>query len=279
MGQKISATIHCCQQEALGRPGLELELHDGDAGDITDIATGERFPAIEQQNGFEGFPSLRCEAQRQRWECCRANEDPVEYSNTAGGASMIESLSYVPVRFDESPTIDHDRSQARYSKIVVHSSRARTQRRTKAWEDWLRGATAGRTVTLLSGVQSPRQQAPNTEEPKQSCSKIPATYSLDRALTKLSIVPNEPDSSAISLLIDNIQVICPASDFMLYFDKVDASLDESEKARAVLLQYVTEDTERKRLCFLEESETAKDRFVQALTALWLEKRNDHSMWF
>lgn len=214
-----------------------------------------------------------------KWECCEARTDVVQ--SPVETASMLESLSYVPVRFDEGTTIDIERSQARYSKIVVHSARARTQRRSKAWEDWLRGATTGRPVTLLVGQRgTPRTEGSSPQPAKPPGGKVSATYFLDRALTKLSIFPEDPtQAQAVSLLVDNIQVICPASDFMFFFDQMEARLDDSEKARAVLLQYVTEDTERKRLCFLEESENAKDKFVQALTALWLEKRNDHSMWF
>jgi len=215
------------------------------------------------------------------WRCCRAHEDYSESIPT--NASMLESLSYMPVRFDVNPTMDVERSHARYSKIVVHSTRARTQRRSKAWEEWLRAATAGRAIVLLIGI-------PDSDTPLSVCSKLPAMYYLDRALTKLTILPaesredesnpNESNTkSVITILVDNIQVICPATDFMLFFDQVEAQLDESEQRRAVLLQYTTEDTERKRVCFLEESEHAKDRFVQALTALWLEKRNGHSMWF
>jgi len=118
-----------------------------------------------------------------------------------------------------------------------------------------------------------------------SCSKVSATYRLDSSLTKLSITANQSIEAAspvppIGVCIDSIQVICPATDFMLFFDQVQAQLDDTEQKRAILLQYQpANDSQRKRICFLEESEHAKDRFVQALTALWLEKRSDHSMWF
>jgi len=109
-------------------------------------------------------------------------------------------------------------------------------------------------------------------------------YYLDRELTKLSIVPSGSTSAEsaippITIMVDNIQVICPLTDFMLLADVVEAQLDEGDRARAALLQFKTESSAQKRVCFLEESEISKDRFVQALTALWLEKRNDHSMWF
>merc|ERR1719198_397384 len=87
--------------------------------------------------------------------CCRAQDD---HDESMMGLSSMETLSYVPVRFDVSSTIDNDRSQARYSTIVVHSSRARTQRRSKAWAEWLRVAIGGRKCTVLvgSGFHTPR---------------------------------------------------------------------------------------------------------------------------
>lgn len=274
MGQKQA---HCCVQESRSEFD-ELSMQ------VQDDPSGIQFVRQRHAYGAHGVDDFS-EHPRKVWECCKADDNASVQFETpeAGPNSMIESLNYLPVRFDEGNTFDVERSHTRYSKIIVHSTRARTQRRSKAWEDWLRGATAGRAVTLLSGFGStPRSGANGDTEGEEfsPCSKVAATYFLDRGLTKLSVLPTDAHASeAIMLLVDNIQVICPASDFMLFFDQIQARLDESEKARAVLLQYVTEDTERKRLCFLEESEAAKDRFVQALTALWLEKRNDHSMWF
>jgi len=262
--------IQCCQQEDLeGRGSSEFKLDDK--------RFPEEIPELAQirELGYDGRA-----VPAQHWGCCKGKDDPPD--KTKPGASMIESLNYIPVRFDESPTVDVERSQARYSTIVVHSSRARTQRRSKAWDDWLRAAAAGRNIMLLSGVHAtPDHEA--GDESVRICNKIPAMYYLDRGLTKLSVFPIEAkentDSGVITVLVDNIQVICPAIDCMSSFDYVEQQLDESERERAVFLQYSAEDAKGRRLCFLEESEHAMDRFVQALTALWLEKRNDHSMWF
>lgn len=255
MGQAPQSQIRCCAQEVADRRIEDLNVHDGDdAGDY--VSQGD--------------------SPNQWGECCHVREVPT--SHFPDGEFMLESLSHVPTRFDEGTTTDNDRSHARYAKLVLHSTRARTQRRSKAWEEWLRAATVGRPITLLTGFRSPRAAG---EETEPTCTKVAATYFLDRGLTKVSIYPagSSNQADAIAFMVDNIQVICPASDFMLFFDQVDTKLEESEKARAVLLQYVTEDTERRRICFLEESEEAKERFVQALTALWLEKRNEYSMWF
>lgn len=219
--------------------------------------------------------------------CCRSHHFP---SDSDLHCSSLETLTYTPVRFDAKSTIDPERSGNRYSKIVMHGSRARTQRRSKVWEEWLRAAAAGREVTLLigSGFQSPRSSDPvmaeNVPANVAPPSKVQAMYYLDRELTKLSILPKNAGSGEstmepITILVENIQVICPLTDFMLLSETTEAQLDESERSRAALLQFKTEAAKQRRVCFLEESEDTKDRFVQALTALWLEKRSDHSMWF
>jgi|Transcript_54111 hypothetical protein len=276
MGQQMSPQVVCCQHENLGNRRGELKLWEEDLG--PDGLPQMRGCSVEPQD-FSVDPD--------DWKCCRARDDYSEPVLTHS-SSLMESLSYMPVRFDPHSTIDEERSHSRYSKIVVHSTRARTQRRSKAWEEWLRAATAGRSVTLLSGtgLQTPRGNEKGTEAMETaSYTKVEATYYLDRALTKLSILPAESNTGEaaamppITIMVDNIQVICPLTDFMLLSEVVEAQLDEGERSRAALLQYQSEGSKQKRVCFLEESENAKDRFVQALTALWLEKRNDHSMWF
>lgn len=287
MGQELSNSTRCCAQDTTERNIEQLRAveelsvyHSADDKDSPQIPT-TGASTNKSQLGDESF----------NWECCHVRGDvPVGAVGTAqylDPSSKLESLSYLPVRFDEGSTADNERSHTRYAKLVLHSTRARTQRRSKAWEDWLRGATAGRPITLLLGLKTPRRpenpgdRSRSEEASSGECTKVAATYYLDRALTKVSIsVTNEKTEPEVSsFMVDNIQVICPASDFMLFFDQVDAKLDESERARAVLIQYVTEDTERKRICILEATEDAKDKFVQSLTALWLEKRHEYSMWF
>lgn len=274
--------MQCCREEHLPNRWNTDDVdftgeHEPHLDEVAAIHPLYCEPARSHPGTHGSLASMSCkpglDQATERWGCCR-NADSDSAQNSSNSMLPLESLSYMPVRFDAGSTIDVERSDARYSKIVVHSTRARTQKRSKAWEDWLRAANAGRSITLLSGIAGVSDdKAPNLQ-------KIQAMYYLDRALTKLSILPsNGIKIPQITIVVDNIQVICPATDFMLLLDHVDTKLDELEKNRAVLLQYVTEDTERKRICFLEESEAGKDRFVQALTALWLEKRNDHSMWF
>merc|ERR1719443_846908 len=91
------------------------------------------------------------------WHCMRAEDGP-NTEVVRPSSDPIESLAYSPIRFEVSPTIDVERSQARYSNLVIQSSRARLQRRSKVWEDWLRLAEAGRAITLLTGFpeETPR---------------------------------------------------------------------------------------------------------------------------
>lgn len=281
MGHKISM-VQCCQEEQqIPRWNSEdVDFSSERAAPIgEDVSVVHPFycePPDCQTDPPGSLACMRCKPRRaspSRVGCCSAAAGGPD--ELASSPSPLESLSYTPVRFDEGSTIDHERSHARYSKIVVHSTRARTQKRSKVWEDWLRAATGGCAITLLSGIGEDSEDAASTLQ------KVPAMYHLDeRELKRLFILPATGDEMfAITILIDSIQVICPATDFMLFFEQVGSKLDDAEKSRAVLLQYVTDDTERRRVCFLEESEPAKERFVQALTALWLEKRNDHSMWF
>lgn len=275
MGQQQWAQAQCCHQDNLGSKRSEVGIWE----------MGDEPDALPRLRGCSSEAPV-C-AEPDDWVCCRPEHESTGLADMAPGSPMMEALSYVPVRFDEFSTVDAERSSSRYSKIVVHSTRARTQRRSKVWEEWLRTATAGLRVTLLtgSGFRSPRADALGLDAADfVGCKKVPATFFLDRALTKMSILfsdagSGESEVPPIIILVENIQVICPLTDFMLLSDVIEAQLDESERARAALLQYVNEEKEPKRVCFLETSESGKDRFVQAVTALWLEKRNDHSMWF
>jgi len=231
------------------------------------------------------------------WHCMRAEDGP-NTEVVGRSTDPIESLAYSPIRFEVSPTIDLERSQARYSNLVIQSSRARLQRRSKVWEDWLRVATAGRAIELLLGYPNDDKvpQTPKGKDGSKSSSvtvkKTAATYFLDRALTRITILPVEQANADASpenpgpqveiVPVESIQVICTATDFMMFADHVESHLDEEERKRAVLLQYLQDEPkgQRRRVCFLEASPQDKDRFVQALTALWLEKRSEQApLWF
>lgn len=275
MGQQMGGASQgrCCQQDTVMIQSACVQSH----GSLAQVLPGE-------DSGYNMIGGMGRD-----WHCLRAEDGP-NLEVVGPSSDLIESLSYSPVRFDVATTIDVERSQARYSNLVVHSSRARMQRRSKVWEDWLLAATAGRNITLLTGFpdETPRDKIDGKDG--KAVKRIPARYFLDRALTRISILPVEQagesaptnlGSSVDNILVDSIQVICTATDFTLFADQVETQLDEAERRRAILLQYLKDEPkgQRKRVCFLETSPQDKDRFVQALTALWLEKRNDSSMWF
>jgi len=281
MGQ--IASMQCCHEEQFeGKRSMEFKLDTKDNADLVCLrdlgyeGSAGCWNSRDDRNDNAGSDDLGHEGGAGCWKVQDDKKDKT------GSDTSLESLNYMPVRFDASPTVDAERSQARYSKIVAHSTRAPTHRRSKLWEDCLRAAIAGRNVMLLSGVlTTPRHE--DSDDSWCVCKKIPAKYYLDRGLTKISVLPLEANENAqfaaIVVLIENIQVICPAIDCMPSFDQVEHELDELERARAVLLQYTADGPQRRRLCFLEESVNAKDRFVQALTSVWHETRNDHSTWF
>lgn len=289
MGQRISGSS--LDSYSVSGPVLDSERALPSGG-----SSGGGGVQVSKGYTDRGLRSFGCHLEHQpqpQWvQCCEANAD----GTAVVVETTLESSGYVPVHFDNGTTIDLDRSYKRYPPSVVHSHRARTQRRAEVWSDWLRNAIKGRPITLLQGFQSTRAEGSCRHDEVQdfSCRKVPAVYYIDSNYTKLSILPQATgrtetavgllqdlpaDQLVLTLVVKKIQVIRPASDCAVFFEEIDSELDDSERARAVLLQYVAEDSQRRRICFLEESKAAMDRFVESLTAVWLEKGNEHSMWF
>jgi len=273
-GSVATNSVRCCQQEHVS-PDWADELRRGEVNlqdeHFSGSSTGNADPNWPLAKSVPFLPDPRSFA------CCQ--EQAFEADGTVP-LQPLESLSYTPFRFDEGHTVDVERSHQRYSKIMLHNNRARTQKRSKAWGDWICAANAGRAATLLTGIaevgdqQLTRQLVP-----------VQAMYCLDRAATRLSILPQSGADAAmteaLSIAIDKIQVICPVMDVAQLCSQLDASNFAAEKQNSVLLQYSEEDAkvDRRRACLIVDSESARDDFVQALMALWLERRNDHSMWF
>lgn len=190
----------------------------------------------------------------------------------------LESLSYSPVKFEQDSTIDEGRSQDRYTQISVFSMRVQTARQSRVWEDWIRSALKGRSVTRLE-VRTAEDELTASGKIHQ---RVPATYQLDQTVSSLSLVPkSKSDTVAITIDMDDVQVICAAVDHPLFQEQFGAMLNDVEKSCAVIMQYRcgVKGEMVKRICILEESEDAKERFVKALTAIWLGGRNTHSLWF
>lgn len=137
----------------------------------------------------------------------------------------------------------------------------------RSWRDWMQVALHGRRITLLAHL-------PEGSDQKGHCywSKVPALLLINGALTSMTIFPTEIDELlAITIRVDNLRAVCPANSAIMFFRRVEDILDESEYERVVLLQYL-EDSQRKYVCFLEESARTRDLCMQALIELWQEWR-------
>lgn len=257
MGQSSAYANHCQTDPSDTTPAMEAKVWSMDLMEPMRIAD-----MVEEPMSHELYGNIAC-------VCCESRYDPTDISTIS---PIVESLHYSPSRFEVSSTFDIERSQARYAK--VSKVRYGCHRRGRLWEDWQHDATAGLPIILLSPFPGV------TGCPASSVDKIPAKYFLDRGLTELTLLSTKlGESMMITILIDSIQLICPAIAFSPLADEVNRLLSAAEKKQAVLVQYVTEATEWHHLCFIEGSVHKKDRCIQALTALLLEKRLNHGTAF
>eukprot|EP00811_Abedinium_folium_P035876 NODE_8633_length_1480_cov_7.886179.p1 GENE.NODE_8633_length_1480_cov_7.886179~~NODE_8633_length_1480_cov_7.886179.p1 ORF type:complete len:332 (-),score=69.17 NODE_8633_length_1480_cov_7.886179:410-1405(-) len=156
-------------------------------------------------------------------------------------------------------------------------------------EHWAANGATSWTITLVT----PRKSAPlqgDDEVPKFSmsrrppkpleeapgqCRKLRATLNMSRTLTHLTIVPEwNSGEMPVTIAMNSISVLCPASAYQAIFSQIAPQLNDSERTRAVLLQYVTPSFECNNVCFLDESGRPHDGFILAFVELWLEKRKD-----
>jgi len=188
----------------------------------------------------------------------------------SGQPLYIQTLSYSPVSYDMCDTVDTSRSQERYSNALVHTARMNTRRQFLDRQAWLSSAVQGRHAMLL-----------NSSNQAVSLSRIPAKYFLDSNHSALSFLPNGSEIPPVVIMMESIQAVCSLTDSMMRIAQWELHLTELEQKCGVLLKYRDDDAAHtsKEICFLEESEAAKDVFVNVLTVLWLEKPQSHSVWF
>ena len=142
-GSVATDSVRCCQQEGVS-PDWADELRRGEVD-----WQGEHYSGIS--NGYAApdqplVESVPCMPDARGFACCQ------EQTLAASGPvplQPLESLSYTPFRFDEGHTVDVERSHQRYSKILLHSNRAKTQKRSKAWGDWVSSVTARPAVAQI----------------------------------------------------------------------------------------------------------------------------------
>lgn len=181
-------------------------------------------------------------------------------SNPHDVVTQLESLGYIPDRFDENQTMDNDRSYSRYSQIILRVS---AQERVRL----PRCSPVGDVITLLSLCPV------LLDVPLTNGERYPATCFLDGALTKLTIRPfRHPEAFTIGIPVDSINVICSLRE--LAFDQKQGMLTEAEMNRAVVMQYLSRNSVSKRVGFLVKSEFIKDHFIQSMTTLWIENHRE-----
>lgn len=139
-------------------------------------------------------------------------------------------------------------------------------RRTVALDDWLIDAIAGRAITLVMPCSA-------SENTTCTMCKVSSMRYLNLSLTALIINPLEAtDLPSFTITLDNVQSICSFAESTPLWCKFDSVLDEGERARAVLLLHIVEGAKSDHLCFLEDSEHSKNRFIHELREIWIEKR-------
>lgn len=207
---------------------------------------------------------------------CSASPSCCKYADAAdlGRISHVESLSYVPVRFDECHTMDMERSNKRYEKLPMHNVRLRAPPRSPICDAWLRGAALGFPVTLIQ--HSPRSGDTSSED----FSRVSAVLQLNTDQTQMTITSKVAEEGqeelAIAVLFDNITTICPVTDVMLIFK---VTLPVADRDCVMVIQYVESGGESKHLYLLLKNTQTRDEFIQALTDHWFERRNETDRWY
>eukprot|EP00811_Abedinium_folium_P003954 NODE_13637_length_1155_cov_3.098249.p1 GENE.NODE_13637_length_1155_cov_3.098249~~NODE_13637_length_1155_cov_3.098249.p1 ORF type:complete len:278 (-),score=97.26 NODE_13637_length_1155_cov_3.098249:73-906(-) len=143
----------------------------------------------------------------------------------------------------------------------------RNPRRAMPAEDWIVGAADGHAIELVTPCPMELQREQCT------CALISSTLYIDTALLTLTVHPIElREGIGMTILVDSLEDVAALSDVAPPWEYL-GRMSLADQARAVILRLVdASDGERKHICFLEGSERTKDRCIQELRVLWLEKR-------
>lgn len=143
-------------------------------------------------------------------------------------------------------------------------------------EDWLFDAVAGRRVTLI--LESFTEDVQGTSVTTWSVSKPLSVLYLNISLTRLTVQPLDlNECPPIIIEIDTIRAVSSTKALLPSLKNnrevrdVLGALDETEKRRAVVVQYCA--SRQHRFVFLlEASEHARDRFIQELRGIKIDRR-------
>lgn len=105
------------------------------------------------------------------------------------------------------------------------------------------------------------------DKPMTTKKMFNAIYHIDIIMKQMRIVPkNNYTIAPIWIRFENILVIGPAGDFVLFFDP-NKKLSKEDLLRATVLQYISAEGHRRRLCFLLETQNEQRQFVSMFTFL------------
>lgn len=259
-----TGAVQCCQQEQMERR-CDGEFRTGVTQFRCDVDKDE---CLQDRLYVAGWTESASHS-AQLMVDDGTDEQRLAYE-VAGQPLYIQTLSYSPVSYELCETVDTSRSQERYSNALVHTARMNTRRQLLDRQAWLSSAVQGRHAMLL-----------NSSDEAAFPSRVPAKYFLDNNHSALSFLPGGSEIVPVVIMMEAIQAICSLTDSMARIAQWELQLTEPEQKCGVLLKYRDDDAAQssKEICFLEESEAAKDLFVNVLTVLWLEKPQSHSVWF
>lgn len=244
-----------------------------------------QYQCCFEEHGLEELNSLHplwSDEIRERypWEYTDAADaaDAADVVTTSASSTCVESLGYSPVQYESDEGVfDVERSSARYSrtrrKHIGNFHPDDIRRMPPVCAVWLHSCNTGRAVVVI-GIDHADGSGPlilrtdcvlYASAPQKTCVFLPSS--------------NEKMHS-IKICIPRIQAICPWTTFVPFLDELEVreTLSESEAARAVVIQYISDaptDVERtpeerkSTVCFLEESDDMKDNCIQALSLLAL----------
>eukprot|EP00930_Biecheleria_cincta_P055688 TRINITY_DN41983_c0_g1_i1.p1 TRINITY_DN41983_c0_g1~~TRINITY_DN41983_c0_g1_i1.p1 ORF type:complete len:309 (-),score=38.12 TRINITY_DN41983_c0_g1_i1:230-1135(-) len=301
MGHGLSSSIECCQQEPLQRSDNEFKpdalafrvtgMEESPPDRVRPLKLNLRHwngpspsssfqyetPTIEVDGGAGCSCFIKVDS-----TTCNGLPSPKHLSEPI----KMQSLSYNPTQFEECSTEDTDRSQGRYSNTSVLSCRIKTRKQMQHQEAWVQSAVEGRPVILVlhnsSEVRAGMSGMSAKGDPVPHLRKVHAKYVLDRSHAALSILPQgRIDIDSVVVYMEAIRVISSVPESVLFMAQWGSSLSRMEQNCGVIMQYCCEDETSgvKEICFLEESEAAKDTFIEGLTALWLQEPQKHSLWY
>lgn len=267
----------------------QLPVHHGDLEDLSFLLQGKgkrnvrmRKHRDEEDHGICFVTSMFSQPELLPFdfvECCTGQHDPycnLPYDESLEMATnatelpsaapvVVEGLGYTPLAFEEVLRDPQDLRELAATQVIIEPERPKP----KPWEVWLRSRSVCRTIVLLCACPMP------ANSPLCTGVRIPSLYRFDPGLTILTLTPSmESKAAVITIHICNLQVVCAAEDYLQFFDDQEDKdvLSPSERETAVLIQYLTEPGEHRRICFLTGSARAREKFVSAITALWQGRR-------